>query len=392
MSASTRVPLAWKNLTHDRRKLAVAIAGIAFAVMLMFQQRGFNHALFDSTVELVKHLDGDLVILSQARFSLSAELRFPREVLDVVQASPFVESANGVYLENVSASLRAPGRRSLPIRVIAFDLNQPIYLDPDTRLAGLRPRLSQPGTALIDRFSKTNFGVDLSSDFARPQSVELANRQLDIVGTFSLGRDFANDGNLIMSLENFRAYFPFRHSDPTGLVDLGIVRCRPGVSLDAARRDVEARLPQEAVALVRDEYIRREIRFWARNTPIGVIFAVGSVMGFVVGVIICYQVLATDIADHLSEFATLKAMGYTSRYFFQLVIRQSLYLSFLGFAIGLALSLLLFRYIEAVTGLLMVMTWGRALVILGLTIAMCVLSGLLALRKLILADPASLFT
>jgi putative ABC transport system permease protein len=379
-------------LTHDRRKLAVAIAGIAFAVMLMFQQRGFNHALFDSTVELVKHLDGDLVILSQARFSLSAELRFPREVLDVVQASPFVESANGVYLENVSASLRAPGRRSLPIRVIAFDLNQPIYLDPDTRLAGLRPRLSQPGTALIDRFSKTNFGVDLSSDFARPQSVELANRQLDIVGTFSLGRDFANDGNLIMSLENFRAYFPFRHSDPTGLVDLGIVRCRPGVSLDAARRDVEARLPQEAVALVRDEYIRREIRFWARNTPIGVIFAVGSVMGFVVGVIICYQVLATDIADHLSEFATLKAMGYTSRYFFQLVIRQSLYLSFLGFAIGLALSLLLFRYIEAVTGLLMVMTWGRALVILGLTIAMCVLSGLLALRKLILADPASLFT
>jgi putative ABC transport system permease protein len=392
VSASTRVPLAWKNLTHDRRKLAVAIAGIAFAVMLMFQQRGFNHALFDSTVELVKHLDGDLVILSQARFSLSAELRFPREVLDVVQASPFVESANGVYLENVSASLRAPGRRSLPIRVIAFDLNQPIYLDPDTRLAGLRPRLSQPGTALIDRFSKTNFGVDLSSDFARPQSVELANRQLDIVGTFSLGRDFANDGNLIMSLENFRAYFPFRHSDPTGLVDLGIVRCRPGVSLDAARRDVEARLPQEAVALVRDEYIRREIRFWARNTPIGVIFAVGSVMGFVVGVIICYQVLATDIADHLSEFATLKAMGYTSRYFFQLVIRQSLYLSFLGFAIGLALSLLLFRYIEAVTGLLMVMTWGRALVILGLTIAMCVLSGLLALRKLILADPASLFT
>jgi putative ABC transport system permease protein len=392
VSASTRVPLAWKNLTHDRRKLAVAIAGIAFAVMLMFQQRGFNHALFDSTVELVKHLDGDLVILSQARFSLSAELRFPREVLDVVQASPFVESANGVYLENVSASLRAPGRRSLPIRVIAFDLNQPIYLDPDTRLAGLRPRLSQPGTALIDRFSKTNFGVDLSSDFARPQSVELANRQLDIVGTFSLGRDFANDGNLIMSLENFRAYFPFRHSDPAGLVDLGIVRCRPGVSLDAARRDVEARLPQEAVALVRDEYIRREIRFWARNTPIGVIFAVGSVMGFVVGVIICYQVLATDIADHLSEFATLKAMGYTSRYFFQLVIRQSLYLSFLGFAIGLALSLLLFRYIEAVTGLLMVMTWGRALVILGLTIAMCVLSGLLALRKLILADPASLFT
>ncbi len=387
-----RVPLAWSNLTHDRRKLAVAISGIAFAVLLMFQQRGFNHALFDSTVELVKHLNADLVVYSKARFSLSSELRFRRDVLDLVRSSPLIETAEPIYIENVTASLRSRGLRSRPIRVIAFDLEKPIYIDDREEFAASRRRLTQPDTAIIDSFSKRNFGVDLSSDFAEPQMVELANRSLKIVGKFTMGRDFANDGNLIMSLENFASYFPFRHTTPTEIVDLGAVRCVPGTVQADAKADLIARLPKEVAVQTRDEFIKREIRFWARNTPIGVIFAIGSVMGFVVGVIICYQVLANDIADHLSEFATLKAMGYTTRYFLQIIIRQSLYLSFIGYFVGFGLSLILFRFIESATGLLMIMTWERALVILALTIVMCIISGMLALRKLISADPASLFS
>lgn len=387
-----RVPLAWSNLTHDVRRLGVAVAGIAFAVMLMFQQRGFNHALFDSTVELVKHLNADLIIFSNARFSLSAEIRFRRDVLDIARSTADVRSAAPIYLENVVASLRVPGGRARPIRVIAVDFNQETYLDDRGEIAAAMPRLAQPDTALIDSLSKSNFGVDLKSDFAQPQTVELANRRLDIVGKFTMGRDFANDGNLIMSLDNFVKYFPFRRPSPSEVVDLGAIRLVQGASPEKVKADLLARLPPEVSVLTRDEYIDREIRFWARNTPIGIIFAIGSIMGFVVGVIICYQVLANDIADHLSEFATLKAMGYGTSYFFQIVIRQSLYLSVFGYVIGFGLSLILFRFIESATGLLMILTWDRALLILGLTILMCVVSGMLALRKLILADPASLFS
>lgn len=389
--SQSRVPLAWRNLTHDLRKLAVATSGIAFAVMLMFQQRGFNHALFDSTVELVKHLDADLIVFSRARFSLSSELRFRRDILDLAPSVVGVESADPVYLENVAASLRSPGGRARPIRVIGLDLDKDIYLDPDGEIARARAILNQPDTALIDRFSKSNFGVDLASDFKQPQTVELANRRLNIVGTFTLGRDFANDGNLIMALHNFVKYFPFRLPSREGVIDLGAVKAVPGTDLQALKADLAARLPVEVVVVTRDEYVNGEIRFWARNTPIGIIFAVGSVMGFVVGVIICYQVLATDIAHHMSEFATLKAMGYTTTYFFQVVIVQAIYLSVFGYVIGLALALVLFRIIESATGLLMVMTWDRALLILILTLLMCVVSGLLALRKLLRADPASLF-
>lgn len=114
-------------------------------------------------------------------------------------------------------------------------------------------------------------------------------------------------------------------------------------------------------------------------------------MGFVVGVIICYQVLASNIGDHLRELATLKAMGYANRYFVRLVFAQSLYLAVLGFLPGLGLSLFLYQFYSAFTGLLMVLTVPRVIVIFALTLGMCCVSGLLALRKLLAADPASLF-
>jgi putative ABC transport system permease protein len=114
-------------------------------------------------------------------------------------------------------------------------------------------------------------------------------------------------------------------------------------------------------------------------------------MGFVVGVIICYQILANDITEHMSELATLKAMGYGNGYFFGLVLKQAIYLSLLGFLPGLFCSWLLFQVNSSFTGLLMNLSWDRALFILGLTMIMCVFSGFLALRKLLAADPASLF-
>jgi len=40
-----RTPLAWKNLTHDVRRLAVAVSGVAFAVILIFMELGFLNAL-----------------------------------------------------------------------------------------------------------------------------------------------------------------------------------------------------------------------------------------------------------------------------------------------------------------------------------------------------------
>jgi putative ABC transport system permease protein len=114
-------------------------------------------------------------------------------------------------------------------------------------------------------------------------------------------------------------------------------------------------------------------------------------MGFVVGIVICYQIIHADISDHLREFATLKAMGYQTPFFLQLVLKQSLYLSLLGFVPGVAISYVAYVLLTYITGLTMELTLPLALSVLGVTVVMCLVSGMLAVNKLLRADPAELF-
>ena len=387
----SQIPLAWKNLTYDPRRLIVAVCGIAFAVVLMFQQRGFQHALFDSTVEVVRELDCDLVLLRPTRFALSVETRFDRSLLDVAASQRGVVSAAPLYMENMAARLRRDGQKARPIRVLAFDLDRPALLDRAGEFAPQKHLLDAPATALMDRLSRSDYGFELGANSDFPQSGDLNGRELTVVGTFTSGRDFAHTGNLIMSQENFATYFAHRGVSPLQQVDLGLVKVGPDESLAQVQQQLQETLGSEISVLTRPDLIEREIALWDRSTPIGVIFTVGTLMGFVVGVIICYQVLSTAIADHLSEFATLKAMGYSDAFFIRLTIQQSVYLAGLGFVPGYALSWVLFQFNASFTALPMAMTFERILVILLATFAMCIISGILALRKLFAADPASLF-
>jgi putative ABC transport system permease protein len=143
--------------------------------------------------------------------------------------------------------------------------------------------------------------------------------------------------------------------------------------------------------MTRDQFRTEEIRFWDESTPIGTIFLAGKIIGFIVGMVICYQVIYSDIADHMAEFATLKAMGYTTRYFILLILTEAVLLAVIGFLPGSAVSAGLYSWLSGKTGLLMVMTLSGLLFVFFTTVAMCVASGMLAVRKLLSADPANLF-
>jgi putative ABC transport system permease protein len=248
---------------------------------------------------------------------------------------------------------------------------------------------------VIDVKSKSAiYGIDPTLPTPdEPLELYLADKRLDLVGTFSLGTDFANDGTLFMSVENFADYFPFREmpADPLSTVDLGLVVCAEPSQREELRDRLQRRLGQRVDVRTREQFMANEIAFWDKNTPIGAIFQVGVIMGFVVGVLICYQVLFNDISDHLSEFATLMAMGYSSRYFVGVVVRASIYVALFGFLPGLGISWVLFQAISSVTGLTMALSLFEIGLTLSFTVVMCILSGLLAVRKLLSADPASLF-
>ncbi len=336
-----KTPLARKNLTHNLRRLAVALLGIGFAVVLMFVQMGFRNALFYSTVKIITDMDADMLLINRARYTLPVRQSFDFKRILQARSCPGVAAVYPLYTETFGTEWKPDGGgKPYSIRVIAFDPDDPLFLIPEVRRQ--LPALRQPDVALIDSRSKNQYGIPQTLQRLRQQTgAELANHSIRLAGTFPMGTDFVNDGNLIMSSANLARFFPLHAAgaDPLSAVDLGIVKIEPGADLGAVQRELRSRFAGTEVSVfLKPELIANEIRFWDGSTPIGYIFSLGTIMGFVVGMIICYQIIYAEIADHMPEFATLKAMGFQNRFFIGFVLQMSLYLSIIGYVPGLVVS------------------------------------------------------
>jgi putative ABC transport system permease protein len=385
----SRIPLAWLNLTHDRRRFLVSVAGITFAVVLMFMQIGFLNALVDGTVIVIRHLDADLIMTSATKYTFTTNDPFQRVRLVQAEGVPGVVSARPLYIEyrtslwkNIEPDAGIPRH----IRVLAFDPAYPAVLFPDVvEQAG---KLQRIDTALIDLKSKAEFEPGKTG-----VGHELADHAVQVVGTFQLGTDFVNDGNLIISDRTFERIFPYEPAPDQTLenVEIGLIRLAPGADPEQAKKLLTERLGPDVTIMTRDEYKDMERRFWLAHAPIGFIFGMGTAIGFIVGMVICYQILSTDVADHLSEYATLKAIGYPNRALSAVVMQEAVILALLGFLPGLIGTAVLYAVLDKLTGLPMRLTLGRGSLILVLTVVMCIGSGFLALRKVQAADPAEVF-
>lgn len=404
-----RVPLAWKNLTHRKVRLVVAVAGITFAVLLMFVQFGFRAALLDSNTQLLRRLNGELVILHRAKYTLYVKQPFSRRRIEQARAVDGVHAVYPIFMETQLSQWKnplsgeggaiTPGASTLenptnpeshirPIRVLAFDPEAEVLSIPECRTHATELKL--PNTALVDEQSRRFFEVSATASEA---TRELALQNLRIVGHFRLGTDFTNDGNLIMSPSNFAHYFPRPVPDesPLSFVEIGLVQLAPGTDAARVQAALSQALPEDVQVLTREQFIGMEEGFWLDNAPIGYVFGLGAIMGVIVGVIICYQILSADVTDHLPEFATLKAIGYADSYLTRVILQEAVFISGLGFIPGLLLSILAYYKLAGLTQLPMHMTVPRALLVLALATGMCVFSGLLAVRKVKVADPAEVF-
>ena len=386
-----RTPLALLNLIHDRKKFLTSLAGVAFAVLLMLLFNGFKNALYDSQTQLLQQLNGDIVIINRLKENMFVPRSFARRRLYQAQALAGVEGAYAIYTSD--ARWKNPDtKQGRPVRVIAYNPDDPVL--PLAEILAQRQALKLPNTALIDRRARAELGPRQTGVVT-----ELADRQVRIVGTFSLGTDFAaGNGNLLMSDQNFLRYFANRGPEEDqrsfATADIGLITLAPGVSPDAMVDLLRQRLPQDVLVLPKygpEGFIQRERRYWEENTNIGFVFSLLTAMGFVVGIILVYQILYTDVADHWSEYATLKAMGYTDRFLFAVVMQEAVMLSVLGFIPGLLVSLLLYRLGADITGLMFNLTLERVVSLYVLTFLMCLVAGSLAVRKVQRTDPAEVF-
>ncbi|MGK7908278.1 MAG: ABC transporter permease DevC [Synechococcus sp.] len=384
-----QTPLAWYNLTYERRRLLVALAGVAFAVLLMFIFKGFQNALYDSQVQLHKSLNGDIVIINRLKTNMFVPEQFARNRLYQARAYEGVEDAYPLYLE-VSAPWKNPDTgKTTRLRAIAFNLNDPVFLLPE--IASKVEDLRMPETILLDTRSRPEVGPTETGIVT-----ELAERRVRSVGTFQLGTDFAaGTGNVLMSEDNFLRYFaeqgPEVDDRSLKTVDVGLLTVTKGADIDAVVAQLQQGLPNDVTIMSMTEFANREIRYWQENTNIGFIFGLLTMMGFVVGIILVYQILYTDVANHWVQYATLKAIGYADRFLFEVVIQEALLLSVMGFIPGWATSVGLYSLTSQATGLVMVMNPSRTFSTLTATFAMCLISGALALRRVQRADPAEVF-
>lgn len=382
-----RTPLAWRNLTYDLKRLALALAGIGFAVLLMSMELSFRQALFDSTVAVIRKTNADLILTSAAKYTIVVRETFDKRRLIQALGCDGVASADPLYIETRFAIVKNKQTgEGQPIRVLAFDPDHPVFALPQVN--ALLRQLKLSDKVLFDVRSKPQYG-----EISPGKTIELAQRQAEVIGEFALGTDFTNDGNLITSDLTYRQLFPERAAgnDPLDDVDLGILRLKPGRDARQVQRELERLLPSDVIIFTKDEFEEQERRFWETSTPIGYVFWLGTLMGFIVGTVICYQILYADIADHLPEFATLKAMGYGNGYFAGVVLKEALFLSVLGFVPGIVVSQLICELVADLTGLLVSVHLGIAITVLVLSIAMCMVSGFMTMRRVMALDPADLF-
>jgi len=410
-----KTPLAWLQVTRERTRLAVAIAGITFADILMFLQLGFKDALFNAAVKPYEAFNTDLVLVNPQFETLFAVKSFSRERLYQAAGVSGVKSVNSLYISVAQwRNLADPNQKpqpkeesakeiderpnpqmERPILVFGTDPGQPAFNLPEVNRH--LHELKMLNRILFDQAGRPEYGpiaTLLQQEKVLP--VQLNNLDVRVTGVFTLGASFTADGNVITSISTFLRLFPNRKSDE---IDVGFITLKPGADIQQVKNTLEKvfepnnkKQPLEVLVLTLDEFAEREKEYWGNATPIGFIFGFGTVIGFIVGIVIVYQILYSDVSDHLPEYATLKAMGYADSYLIGVLIQEAFILAILGFLPGCVLATGLYYLANSATMLPIVMTLDRATLVLVLNLVMCVGSGLIAMRKLQAADPADIFS
>ncbi|MCC5637284.1 ABC transporter permease DevC [Nostoc sp. CHAB 5844] len=381
-----RTPLGWLQLSHEKSRLLVALSGIAFADVLMFMQLGFETALYDSNTRLHRSLQADIVLLSPQARNLQSMSSFSRRRLYQAMDVPGVKSAEAMYFSN-SIWKNPQTRRETGVLLIGFNPNKPAFDLPDVNQQ--LQTIALPDNVLFDRGARGDYQQAIAQiDQGKILTTEIERRTIRITGLFQVGASFGADGSLITSDQNFLRIFSRRESST---ISLGLIQVKPGYDSKKVAMALKSHLRDDVKVLTHTEFIEFENNFWRTNSPIGFIFSLGVSMGFVVGVIIVYQVLSADVNAHIKEYATFKAIGYRNYYLLSVVFEEALILALLGFIPGLAVSLGLYQITRAATNLPMYMTLIRGLQVIILTFIMCAISGAIATRKLQSADPADMF-
>jgi putative ABC transport system permease protein len=372
--------LAWRILTHDKGRTVLAVAGVFMAILLVFVELGFFIAVPQGGMLLYDRMRFDLLLTSSEYEYQAQPGAFPAARIEAARRLPQVAQATAVYFGQAKWESGADGKAP-DVFVIGFDPRAQIFTAED--IWPQRAALERADTFLVDSATRPMFGP-----LGTGRVVEINQQPMTVGGEYVLGTGFMGLGVILVSEPNFLRLLPFRGLDRA---NLGLIQLKPRIEPDAAAAALRKSLGSDIRVFTRPELEAHETTYWTTRTSVGLLFGSGLLVAFVVGIMVIYQVLATQVSRQLPQFATLKAIGYADRALGGTVLAMALVIVLAGFVPALAAALGLYVVIRDETLLPVTMTAARIGAVLAAALLMAAFSALLSAGSLRRADPADIF-
>lgn len=381
-----QVSLAWRQLISEKKRLATALAGVTFGVLLMMFQLGLYWAILDMVARPLETLNGDLVIVSSNYEYFGSNQEFSRRRLVQAKAHPDVVNVTPVYAGFMRWRNPHDGQYK-QMFCMGIDRNDNPYTFPG--VVNNLSVLSNPENILFDAKSSGEFGVneDVFNERGEVYS-EIADARVRVKGLFRMGQTLASNGHAIMSVDAYMRLAPHKSH---ALINVGIARLRPGSDPEEVRNRLAGILSSDVQIMTMDEFIKSEQVYWRDRTPVGFVTLAGLIVGMMVGGVVIYQILYTDINDHLHEYATLKAIGWQESYFFVVIMVQAVILLLISFVPGSFITFFINYLARTTAGIPAYLTPYGLGVVFFLSIFMCFVAAKFAIQRLQNANPADLF-
>ena len=370
--------LASRNLFHDRIRLIATVVGIVFSIVLVTVQLGVFMSFERMITTMIDHAQADFwIVPAETRSFEDASLLSGRERLHALSIDGVTEAIPVIV---GYASWRKPnGGASKSVILVGTPLTSNGMYPWDV-VEGSRGDLSMPGSVAIDRSYSTQLGIPQVGGKA-----EISNQKARVVAMTKGIRSFTTTPHVFTSLDTARAYLGV----PPSKANYFIVHVAPHASAASVRNRLAASMPDVEV-LTSEEFRHRSLLFWLFDTGAGAALLGSAILGVIVGTIIVAQTLYSSAKDHLKEFATLRAIGSSRGYILKVILGQALLSAVVGFSMAAAIDFSLVRA-TADAALPIVMTPELTLGLFVLTVAMCSIAAVSAIRVVMRNDPVLVF-
>ena len=369
--------LASRNLFHDQLRFIATLVGIVFSVVLVLIQMGLFLGFGRMVTTMIDHANADLWVLPKGAKCFEDPSLLDLKLRDKVASVDGVASVVPMVIG--FSDWRLDSGEMTPVFIVGADLKAGV-LQPWNVVEGDGRALSQSGSVAVDRSYFDRLGIK-----GLDATAEIRGRRVKVIALTDGIRSFTTTPYIFVDLKNARLYtgtFPSRASDL-------IIRLKPDADRAKAIEAIRTQVG-DAEVLTSDEFRSHSRSFWLFGTGAGAALFAGALLGVIVGTVIVAQTLYSSTKDHLSEFATLRAMGSSNKYIYNVIIYQALLSAVIGFILAAAIGYVVVE-MTAKSALPIVITPWLVIALLALTIAMCVSSGIVAIIRVVRIDPVTVF-